>query len=84
MSTGFSPLSLNGAGAAGQEVLHVDRHRLGEVGHAPVASTGGAVVQQLADAGGRVSLQDGLVCSQVGLRRRRKKNVLKTYLNFGG
>lgn len=59
--------SLHRTRPAGQEVLHVRRHGLGEVGHAPVAATGGAVVQQPAHSGGRVPLQDVLLCSQVPL-----------------
>lgn len=59
--------SLHRTRPAGQEVLHVHRHGLGEVGHAPEAATGGAVVQQSAHSRGRVLLQDVLLCSQVPL-----------------
>lgn len=59
--------SLDRARAAGQKVVHVRRHRLGEVGHAPEAATGGAVVEQPANTGGRVRLQDVLLRSQVPL-----------------
>lgn len=62
-------VSLHGARAAGQQVLHVHRHGLGEVGHAPEAATGGAVVQQPAHSGGRVAVQDMLRRSQVHLER---------------
>lgn len=77
--SGFTPalvswgvLSLHRTGPTGQEVLHVHRHCLGEVGHAPEAATGGAVVQQPAHSGGRVSLQDVLLCSQVPLEEKER------------
>lgn len=58
-------LSLHSTRPAGQEVLYVHRHSFGEVGHAPKAATGGAVIQQPAHSGGRVPLQDVILCSQV-------------------
>lgn len=69
----LSGLSLHRTRPAGQEVLHVHRHGLGEVGHAPKTATGGAVVQQPAHTGGRVPLQDVLLCSQVSLEGEGRK-----------
>lgn len=60
----------------GQEVLHVRRHGLGEVGHAPKAATWGAVVQQPAHASGGIPLQDVLFCSQVLLQAEEGNIVL--------
>lgn len=59
--------SLHGARATGQEVLNVHCHCLCEVGHAPKATTGGAVVQKPAHPGGWILLQDVLLSSQVPL-----------------
>lgn len=79
LTSGFMPalvsrgvLSLHSTRPAGQEVLHVHGHGLGEVGHAPEAATGGAVVQQPAHSGGRIPLQDVLLCSQVHLEERER------------
>lgn len=66
-------LSLYSTRAAGQEVLHVHRHSFGEVGHASKAATGGAVIQQPANSGGRVFLQDALLCSQVHLVEKDRR-----------
>lgn len=70
--SGFTPAlvspvvpSLHRTRPAGQEVLHVQRHGLGEVGHAPKAATGGTVVQQPAHSSGWVPFQDVLLCSEV-------------------
>lgn len=68
--------SLHRTRPAGQEVLHVRRHGLGEVGHAPEAAAGGAVVQQPAHAGGRIPLQDVLLRPQVLLQEDENKETL--------
>lgn len=70
--------SLHCTWSAGQEVLHVHRHGLGEVGHAPKAATGGTVIQQPAYSCGRVPLQDVFLCSEVPLERQKKQNFLSS------
>lgn len=72
----FFFFSLNGAGAAGQQVLNINGHSLGQVGHAAKTATGGTVIEQSTYPCGRVSVQDVILCSQVLLQMRMRNTEL--------
>lgn len=55
---------LHRAAISGQEVVDVQGHRLGQVGHGAEAAAGRAVVQQAADACRGIPLQHVLISTQ--------------------
>lgn len=74
----IGPLSsLHHAAGTWQEVLDVSDRRLGQVGHGAIAATGGAVVEKVADSGGRVLLEEIITGTEgfLGMKKYNRVNV---------
>lgn len=71
--------SLHQATWTWQEVLYIGDDCLGQIGHGPIAATGGAIVEKVADSGCWVFLKE-IITGTVGfLGMRESKSLMNTH-----